>query len=1200
MSSGPLRHRSFVRRALDLEQLQQRDLLAGNVSAFVDRGTLIVNGDIGDNELRITQVGKDMVQLTSMSSPTTINNQLSVATFKVTKGMIFNMGGGNDVLQFDGITMKQKNDLVVNMGVGDDNLQFNNVNVTRIRAMLGQGHDSATVTNSKVSRSLNIFGETGDEQFTLSNSKFGDKSVIDGNAGANFLNQSNVKFGRKLQSLNLTFGTRPAVTPPATTPIDANDDSFTIAENGTLENFNPLSNDTATTGATLTPSSISVTQPSNGTVTIQSDFTLRYVHNGSELTSDSFTYTIRDSSGATATATVNVTVTPVNDAPTAGNDEASVATGQTVRITVLTDDSDVDGSIDPASIVITSQPSSGSVIVNADGTISYTHNGTTTTTDNFAYTVKDNNGAVTATPAAVAITIVTNNAAPVANADPVTVAEAGTISIPVLNNDTDSDGTLNASTVAIVTQPANGTVTINANGTITYVHNGSELTTDSFTYTVRDNLGTVSNTATVTITVTPVNDPPTAANDSQTLVRGATAIIDVADNDDDAEGSLDLASIVIVTQPINGAVTVNNNGTVTYVHNNSATTTDSFTYTIKDSSGAVSTAATVNLTINAAANQAPVAENDAQTVAEGGTATVSVLANDEDPDAADTLDVATVTIVGQPGNGTVTVNANGTIGYVHNGSETITDTFTYTVKDNHGLVSNTATVTITITPVNDAPVAVADSANVGNGGTVSFSVSANDTDAENALDPTEVVIVAQPTNGTLTENNDGTVTYTHNGSATTSDSFTYNIKDQSGLVSNTVTVTITVGTTSNDPPEAVNDVANVNEGGTMNINVSANDTDDNDDLDLDSIVIVTQPTNGTVTVNNDGTVTYLHNGTETTSDSFTYTIKDSAGLTSNTATVNLTIVPVNDAPVAENDTATAAEGGTATVDISANDSDSDGDINVDSIAIVTQPLNGTVTVNGDGTITYLHNGGETTSDSFTYTINDNNGTVSNIATVNITVTPVNDAPTATGDSANVDEGASVDIPVSSNDVDPEDDLDLESIEITLQPANGTVTVNIDGTVTYQHNGSETTTDSFTYTIKDAQGLVSGTATVTITVAPLNDAPTAVNDSAAVTEDSGTPATGNVLTNDTDPDNVTLNVSAVDGVLANVGTDVAGQFGTFHINADGSYTYTLDDTNTTVNELDDLEEIIDSIAYTVSDGALTSIATLTVTIVGNTD
>ena len=190
---------------------------------------------------------------------------------------------------------------------------------------------------------------------------------------------------------------------------------------------------------------------------------------------------------------------------------------------------------------------------------------------------------------------------------------------------------------------------------------------------------------------------------------------------------------------------------------------------------------------------------------------------------------------------------------------------------------------------------------------------------------------------------------------------------------------------------------------------------------------------------------------------------------------------MNDAPVAVDDLATINEGANASIDLAANDTDADGTIDLTSIVIVQSPANGSLVVNADGTVSYTHNGSETTSDSFTYTINDNNGLVSGTATANITVTPVNDPPVANGESDGVANGMAVIINVASNDTDADNALDLTSIVITQAPANGTAVANGDGTVTYTHDGSATTSDSFQYTIKDASGAVSGTAIVTVTI-----------------------------------------------------------------------------------------------------------------------
>jgi parallel beta-helix repeat protein len=171
----------------------------------------------------------------------------------------------------------------------------------------------------------------------------------------------------------------------------------------------------------------------------------------------------------------------------------------------------------------------------------------------------------------------------------------------------------------------------------------------------------------------------------------------------------------------------------------------------------------------------------------------------------------------------------------------------------------------------------------------------------------------------------------------------------------------------------------------------------------------------------------------------------------------------------------------------ANDLDVDGD-SLTAI-LVSGPSNAqSFTLNPDGSFSYTPTANFFGTDTFTYKAND--GTLdSNVTTVTLTVTPVNDAPIAVNDTANVDEGSSVVIDLAGNDTDIDSSLDLTSIVITSAPVNGTLIDNGDGTLIYSHDGSETVGDSFSYTIKDASGTTSDIATVTLTVSPQNDAPT---------------------------------------------------------------------------------------------------------------
>lgn len=189
-------------------------------------------------------------------------------------------------------------------------------------------------------------------------------------------------------------------------------------------------------------------------------------------------------------------------------------------------------------------------------------------------------------------------------------------------------------------------------------------------------------------------------------------------------------------------------------------------------------------------NAAPVANDDSASVNEGNSVTINLVLNDTDAD--DGLDPAAINIVSGPNHGAVVINSSGAADYAHDGSETLEDSFSYTVDDLSGTTSNIATVTIAVTPRNDAPVARADSASVGEGGSVRIDLAANDSDADDALDLASIRIVAAPARGRVAVNSDGTVDYVAPRGAASGDSFTYSIDDAFGLASNVAQVSVAI------------------------------------------------------------------------------------------------------------------------------------------------------------------------------------------------------------------------------------------------------------------------------------------------------------------------------------------------------------------------------------------------------------------------
>ncbi len=454
----------------------------------------------------------------------------------------------------------------------------------------------------------------------------------------------------------------------------------------------------------------------------------------------------------------------------------------------------------------------------------------------------------------------------------------------------------------------------------------------------------------------------------------------------------------------------------------------------------------------------------------------------------------------------------------------------------------------------------------------------------NAGDVLDFSVVSQGTNGivVITDAVTGTYTYTptdndFNGT----DAFTFRVSDGTAS-SNVATVAVTI-TPVNDAPLADDDAGATDEGGSVTVNVLDGDTDvEGDALSVTNLSV---PANGTATLNADGTVTYTHDGGETISDSFTYTANDGTD-DSTPATVNITVTPVNDAPIGVADSGATLEGGTVTIDLLANDSDAESDPL--TISGMTLPVNGQLADNGDGTVTYIHNGGETVSDSFTYRANDGNLT-SELTTVTITITPVNDLPTADDDAGTTAEGGSVTVNVLDGDADAEGSaLTVTNLSV---PANGTATLNADGTITYNHDGGESTSDSFTYTAFDGTD-ASAVTTVTLTINPVNDAPVANPDSFSVGFNSSNNPL-DVLVNDTDAEGSALTINTPLGATSSGGT-VSTDGGTItYTPADGfngTETFTYSMTDGTANSADATVTVIvsDNQAPVITEGVSTTV------------
>lgn len=821
------------------------------------------------------------------------------------------------------------------------------------------------------------------------------------------------------------------------------------------------------------------------------------------------------------------------------------------------------------------------------------------------------------------VTVVDENDPPVAVDDDAVTAEDTALELPLSGagspaaNDTDQDG--DALSVSAVSSPTGGTVT-KLSDVIRFEPNANLCGTDagSFVYTVTDGNGG-TDTGTVTVDITCVDDDPTAVDDDRTVAEDAAAtLLGVRANDVDPES--DAITITGITQPDHGSTVVDLvSGDVLYTPDadycNSPPPFDTFDYTVNGGD-----TATVRVTVTCT-NDAPVAVDDDRATTEDtalvdpATGAGSPAANDTDVDG----DTRTVTSVSNPVGGTVVLAA---------GQITFTPTadlcgsnagsYDYVVGDGNG-GTDTGSVTIDITCVDDPPVANDDSRTVDedSGPTVFGTLLANDTDVES--DPITITDASNPPNGSTSFT--GTdVTYTPDADFCGADSFTYTVNG-----GDTATVSVTV-TCANDAPVVDLDSTTAGNGSTATFTETdphtgtgvliAPDVDiaDADDTVLESATVtLTNRPDGSgesiappatlpagITVNGstgpggqelvltgpasiadfetaiagiryDNTV----NPPDASDRTITVVVNDgdadSVSRTASVQVVPLNVPPVNTVP----ESATTAEDTSLTftsgLSISVDDAD-DANLAVEvSVTQGTFATSGTsgLTVTGNGTATVsisgpvadinaaLNNGTYTPAANYSgpaqLTIVTDDGADTDTDSVDITVTPVNDAPTA----SNLDAGETYTEDTTKNLVDiVVSDVDSATVTATLTLSNAAA-----GVLTTATSGSTTSTfgsgvwsasgpvadvnvllagvgyvpaadfnASFAITTSVSDGALDATGSKAMTGTPVNDAPTSTAPGAQTTDEDVSKAITGLSVADIDNASLTVTLSVTNGTL----------------------------------------------------------------------
>ena len=485
-------------------------------------------------------------------------------------------------------------------------------------------------------------------------------------------------------------------------------------------------------------------------------------------------------------------------------------------------------------------------------------------------------------------------------------------------------------------------------------------------------------------------------------------------------------------------------------------------------------------------NHAPTTTPMSASTAEDTAAIVALVASDSDGD------LLTWAVSQAPSHGSASVTGS-TLTYTPAPDFHGNDQVGVTVSDGRGGVAST-TVSITVTPVNDAPVAYDVTASTPRNVAKQITLVGSDVD-DTVL---TYAIASPPTHGTASITG-ATATYTPTTGYTGNDSFTYTARDPAGATSAPATVSITV-TSTQQAPVATSVSATTPEDTPKVVTLPASDPND----DPLTFAIATQPLHGSVTLDGNQ-ATYTPAADYHGADSFTFTASDGIA-TSAPATVSLTVTPVNDAPVANAKNATTPEDTPTTITLSGTDVDGD----ALTFALAGQPEHGLATLNGSQA-TYTPAADFNGPDSFTWTVSD--GVATTLGTATITVTPVNDAPTAGALSAETAEDGGITIPLAGNDVDG----DSLTYSLGADAAHGVVEV-AGATATYTPAPGWSGADSFTYTASDAL-LTSPPATVTVKVTPINHPPTI---SAVLLQTAaGSPVSTTLEATDADGDPVTI-------------------------------------------------------------------------------
>lgn len=726
---------------------------------------------------------------------------------------------------------------------------------------------------------------------------------------------------------------------------------------------------------------------------------------------------------------------------------------------------------------------------------------------------------------------------------------------------------------AVVDAAAQGELSLDAfTGRFTYTPSANYHGTDHFVVEVTDSYGNKS-IGKILLDIAAVNDSPVA--DNLQLVTDEDAAVQGQIVASDFDG--DTLNYQVTVPPLRGSVTLDSaTGQFVYTPHADVHGADSFSVTVNDGNGGTATSF-VQIQINPV-NDAPVAADQHLVTNEDNALNGQIDASDVDGDSLH------FSIQAHPLHGSVSLDAvTGQFTYTPALNYHGSDAFVVIVSDGRG-GETTSRIVLTVNAVNDAPVTSDQQLLTDENTALQGTIIATDVDGDQLV----YSLASAPANGTLVLNaTTGAFVYTPHTNYSGSDSFVVTVFDGKG---GTTTSTISIGVNPvNDAPTATNQSLTTDEDTPLNGAIVASDVDG----DTLTYSVTTTAANGTVTIDSaTGQFTYTPNANYNGNDSFVVTVSDGKGGTT-TSTISIGVTPVNDNPVANDDLAAVEQNGSVIVAVRNNDIDVDGDPLI--VTGVTQGANGSVVIDAiTGNPIYTPDSGFFGNDTFTYTISDGNGGTAT-GTVNVTVNQLaNQTPETNAVSVSGDEDTLITIHLSGSDIDGS----VTGFVIKSLPADGVLYLDtgraipaivgdlVTEPVYFLPHPDWNGNTGFTYAARDNGGLEDSTpATVSITVNPMPDTAQISGDiSGSVKEDIPAQTTSSGKLTVVDPD-------AGEAFFV-PGTNIAGNYGSFSVDANGNWTYVLDNSKPNVQSLKEDETRLDTFTVASIDGT-TEVVTITV-------